>query len=121
VVLIFPLVLLSCPPWSLKGVIAQRAQCVWNLKYLHHVLEAKGVRLDQGRLEQVQEMIRAESLACPEGTKIRGRPALYHAERRNGSLLITEESGNHPARTRFLAGSVPAQRFGIDSDGNTIR
>jgi hypothetical protein len=39
---------------------------------------------------------------------------------KEGSYFITEDSGNHPARMRIMAGSVDEQRFGIDAGGKVF-
>ncbi len=110
--LVFP-----CPPWSLKVVIAQRTQCQDNLKVIVLALREHGILLDATHADQIREVLEELNLECPEGMEIRGRPAHYLLLLKDGSCFITEERGNHPARKRFMAGSVDEKRFGIDVGG----
>ena len=47
VLLVALLIVFPCPPWSLKVVIAQRAQCVANLKQIAQDLRDRGIPLDE--------------------------------------------------------------------------
>ncbi len=106
-----------CPPWSLKLVIAQRAQCQNNLKVIAQALRDRGIPWDESHADQIRGTLHELNLECPEGTEIRGRPASYTLVLKDGSCFITEDRGNHPARKRFMAGSVDEKRFGIDAGG----
>ena len=115
ILLVFP-----CPPWSLKVVIAQRTQCQANLKEIHQALRNRGVLLDATNAEQIREVLKVLILTCPEGTGIRGLPALYTCQVEDGSCMITEDRGNHPARMPIMAGSVDEKRFGIEAGGKIL-
>jgi len=121
VVVILFLVVFPCPPWSLKGVIAQRAQCQSNLKLILRNLDDLRVTLDESHADQVRKLLVGLNLTCPEGTEFRGRPALYVFQIMDGRCMITEEQGNHPARARFMAGAVEERRFGIDVGGKILQ
>ncbi len=115
------LVFIPCPPWSLKGIIARRTSCMANLNSLCRTLEQRGIPLDHEHIREIQQVVLDSGLTCAEGSDVQGSPALYYVVRlRNGTCVITEEAGNHPARERFLAGAVPEERFEIDAEG-TIR
>jgi hypothetical protein len=49
-----------------------------------------------------------------------GKPAPYFLQLDDGRSTITEAGGNHPARMRFMAGTVEERRFGIDADGTIV-
>jgi hypothetical protein len=106
-----------CPPWSLKLVIAQRAQCQANLKLIAQALRDRGIPWDESHADQIRVLLDALNLECPEGTAIRGRPTHYILVIKDRSCFITEDRGNHPARKRFVAGSVDEKCFGIDAGG----
>jgi hypothetical protein len=120
VVLVVLLLLFPCPPWSLKLVIAQRAQCQNNLKGIAHALRQRGVLFDATHVDQIRRVLDLLNLGCPEGTAIRGRPTHYILVIKDGSCFITEDRGNHPARKQFMAGSVDEKCFGIDVGGEII-
>lgn len=109
-----------CPPWSLKGVIAQRGQCQSNLKEIHQTLRNRGILLDASHAEQIRGVVRELNLTCPEGTGITGVPALYSCQVKDGLYMITEDRGNHPGRMRIMAGSVDEKRHGIDAGGKVL-
>jgi len=115
VLFVFP-----CPPWSLKVVIAERAQCQANLKGIHQALRNRGILIDAAHAEQIQEVLTVLNLTCPEGTGIRGQAALYSCQVKDGSCMIAEDRGNHPARMRIMAGSVGEMRFGVDAGGKVL-
>jgi hypothetical protein len=117
VLLVALLIVFPCPPWSLKAVIAQRAQCVANLKQIAQDLRDRGIPLDERHSAQVHTVLDGWNVECPEGTEIRGRPAHYILLLKEGSCFITEDRGNHPARMRIMAGSVDEKYFGIDAGG----
>jgi hypothetical protein len=117
VLLVAFLLVFPCPPWSLKVVIAQRAQCQANLKVIAHALRERGILLDATHADQIRRVLDELNLEYPEGTEIRGRPAHYILVLKEGSYFITEDRGNHPARKRFMAGSADEKCFGIDADG----
>jgi hypothetical protein len=104
-----------CPPWSLKLVIAQSAQCQANLKLIAQALRDRGIPWDESHADQIRGLLDELNLECPEGSEIRGRPAHYILMLKEGSCFITENRGNHPARKRFMAGSVDEKCFGIDA------
>jgi hypothetical protein len=115
------LIVFPCPPWSLKSTIAQRAQCVSNLKQILKALDDQKVPLDETHADEVRRTIERLNLECMEGTGLRGRPATYSVQARNATYMISEERDNHPARSRFMAGSVPEEQFGIDAAGKLTR
>jgi hypothetical protein len=115
------MVVFPCPPWSLKSIIAQRAQCVSNLKQILKALDDQKVPLDAGHADEVRTTIARLNLDCPEGTDVRREPATYSLQTRNATYVISEERGNHPARSRFMAGSVAEEQFGIDAAGKVTR
>lgn len=114
------LVVSPCPPWSLKVVIAQRAQCINNLKEIYQALHNRGILLDASHAEQIAGVIKELNLRCPEGTGIKGQRALYHCRVKGGSFVIIEDRGNHPARTRIMAGSVDEECYGVDAGGKML-
>ncbi len=115
------LIVFPCPPWSLKSIIAQRAQCVSNLKQILEALDNQKVPLDETHADEVRRTIERLNLECMEGTGLRGRAATYSIQARNATYIISEERGNHPARSRFMAGSVAEEQFGIDAAGKLAR
>ncbi len=115
------LIVFPCPPWSLKSIIAQRAQCVSNLKQILEALDNQKVPLDETHADEVRRTIERLNLECMEGTGLRGRAATYSIQARNATYIISEERGNHPARSRFMAGSVAEVQFGIDAAGKLAR
>ena len=115
------LIAFPCPPWSLEYIIAQRAQCVSNFKQILKALDDQKVPLDESHADEVRRMIEQLNLDYMEGTGLRGRPANYSVLARNAAYIISEERGNHPARSRFMAGSVPEEQFGIDAIGKLTR
>ncbi len=112
------LVLIPCPPWSLKVVNAQRTQCMANLHALYLTVRERGILLDEEHTGEIEEVIAELALTCPEGSNVRKGSARYHVLVRDGKCIITEEPGNHPARNRFLAGTVPEERFEVDVQGH---
>jgi hypothetical protein len=106
-----------CPPWSLKLVIAQRAQCQANLKIIAQALRDRGIPWDESHADQIRRVLDELNLECPEGSEIRGCPAHYILLPKDGACLITEDRGNHPARKRSMAGSVDEKWFAIDAGG----
>ncbi len=56
VLLFLTLVLLisPCPPWSLKTVIARRAECMNNLKVTLKTVQDRGIPLDAGHSGEVR-------------------------------------------------------------------
>jgi hypothetical protein len=111
----------SCPPWSLKSVIAQRAQCQANLKRILVTRDDLRIPVDDRHSDQIRELLMEMNLSCTEGTDVHRRPARYVLQSTDGRCIITEEHGNHPARARFMAGAVRARRHGIDGRGEMIQ
>ncbi len=77
--------------------------------------------LDESHADEVRSAIERLNLTCMEGTSLRGRPATYSLQTRSGACIISEDRANHPARTRFMAGTVAEEQFGIDAFGNLTR
>ena len=73
-------IIFPCPPWSLKGVVAQRAACMSNLKRILVILEEREIPLDADHAESVRKVLLELNLSCPEGSEVSGRPALYSFE-----------------------------------------
>jgi hypothetical protein len=117
VLLVGLLLAFPCPPWSLKVVNAQRAQCQNNLKVIALALRDRGIPLDEDYADQIRGTLDELNLECPERSEIRGRPAHCILMLKEGSCFIMEDRGNHPARQRFMAGSVDEKCLGIDSRG----
>ena len=111
------LVIIPCPPWSLKVVMAERVDCMANLKDLHRAVQQRSIPFDEQHAPEIREVIQELALTCAEGTELKGRPARYLVRVTNGECIITEEAGNHPARKRFLAGAVPEERFEVNAEG----
>jgi hypothetical protein len=110
-----------CPPWSLKSIVAQRAQCISNLKQILKSLDDQKVPLDENDVDEIRRVLQGLNLECPEGTQLRGRPATYSLQTRNSAFVLSEERGNHPARARLMAGSRAEEQFTIDGTGNLTR
>jgi hypothetical protein len=117
VVLVAVLLVFPCPPWSLKVVIAHRAQCRNNLKVIALTLRERGIPFDASQADQIHGLLDELNLECPEGSAIRKHPARYIIVFKEGSCFITEERGNHPALKRFMGGSVDEKCFSIDAGG----
>jgi len=115
------LFVLPCPPWSLKGIVAGRAQCQNNLKQIFNALDERHIPLDANDTDPILTLLDELNLKCPEGTDVHGKAATYFIQPVNGLCVITEDPGNHPARTRFMAGAVDRERFGIDAGGKTFQ
>ena len=77
----------------------------------------RGIPWDESHADRIRGTLDELNMECPEGSEIRGRPARYILVLKEGSCFITEDSGNHPSRKRFMAGSVDETCFGIDSGG----
>src|SRR5437763_1769452 len=88
VVLVALLLLFPCPPWSLKVVNAERAQCQNNLKVIAHALRERGIPFDATHADQIRGLLDELNLDCPEGIAIRGRPTHYVLAIKDGSCFI---------------------------------
>lgn len=92
-----------------------------NLKVILETLHNRGIPLDVIHPAQVRAVIDDLDLSCPEGSEIRGRRSGYTFVGDAGSGMITEEAGNHPARSHFLGGTLAEERFAIDAAGRIRR
>ena len=101
--------------------LVRRAQCIANLKLILKSLEDQELPLDDTNGDEIRIAIDRLNLECPEGTDLRGKPAAYRLQTRNGICTISEERGNHPTRAGIMAGRVAGEQFGIDAAGTLTR